>query len=85
MVQHVVVLTELLALSIGSHPWMILGWPSDYGVCGYLIRAASPGYRWSSIDDPWMAKVSMVYGVTLTELLAPCVGGHPWMIPGWPK
>ena len=50
---------------------------SYHGVCGYFVRAISPGYRWPSIDDPWMAKVTMVYVDTLSELLALSKGGHP--------
>ena len=53
------------------------------------------------MDDPWMAKVTMVYVGTLSELLAlgidghpqkilGCpgymyIGGHPQTVPGWPK
>ena len=49
---------------------------SYHGVCGYFDRAVSPEQRWPSIDDPWMAKVTMVYVDTLTELLALSIDGH---------
>ena len=50
---------------------------SYHGVCGYFVRAVSPEQRWPSIDDPWMAKVTMVYVDTLSEPLALSKGGHP--------
>ena len=50
---------------------------SYHGVCEYFVRAVSPEQRWPSIDNPWMAKVTMVYVDTLSEPLAQGIGGHP--------